>query len=252
MLERTTHSGWENRVLIIPAHWRASALYNRWLSDTLVVPEPAHKAIGTFPFYFHAAVASSPTRFSHDTKDSWKQSSSRKENCFFFFQNFSLKSKWASACEASSNPRPESHRLEPDDVPWPWVFLIKGTWDVIIKFNPLRPFPGLGIQATACERGEHPRKNWSDVIEKKEDGTLLASHNKCPIHSYWSPHSPHPHKSFWTFLFSQRLHQALPLFARILFSSQSKFLDHGGPCLIYLWFQPPTWTRTFSMCASDA
>lgn len=180
-----------------------------------------------------------------------EQSSNRKENCFFFFfQNFSLKSKWASAFEASSNPCPESHRLEPDDVPWPWVFLINGTWAVIIKFNPLRPFPGLGIQATACERGEHPRKNWSGVIEKKED--LLASHSKCPVHSYWSPHSPHPHKSFWTFLFSQRHHQALPLFASILFSSQSKFLDHGGPCLIHLWFQPPTRTWTFSMCASDA
>lgn len=49
--------------------------------------------------------------------ENWEQSPSRKEN--WFSQNFSLKSKWASAFEASSNPHPESHRLGPDDVPWP-------------------------------------------------------------------------------------------------------------------------------------
>lgn len=168
MLERTTHSGWENRVLIIPAYWRASELYNRWLSDTLVVPEPEHKAIGAFPFSPFSGIFPYQILTWHKGFPENNHPTGRRT---VFFQNFSLKSKWASAFEASSNPCPESHRLEPDDVPWPWVFLINGTWDVIIKFNPLRPFPGLGIQATACERGEHPRKNWSDVIEKKEDGT---------------------------------------------------------------------------------
>lgn len=67
---REDHPQWLRRQSAYPP----TPLKSFWIVQLMAFRDACgeHKAIGTFPFCFHPSVVSSPSRFSRDTRDSWR------------------------------------------------------------------------------------------------------------------------------------------------------------------------------------